>query len=119
MTDYSDDEKYQNFKQLLSTIEHIQSKKRITEDWMEEHKKRILMYRDYFGDFNRVNPDCKDRTFRKLASDIELLLNHLVWEVQEEKSFTVDMYLKLNVGFKRLIEIMCDDLSDMFASMSV
>jgi hypothetical protein len=119
MTAYSDDEKYQNFKSLLSTIDYIQSKKRITEDWMEEHKKLILMYREYFGDFNRVNIDCKDRTFRKLAADIELLLNHLVWEVQEEKRFTVDMYLKLNMGFKRMVEIMCDDLSDMFAAMSV
>ena len=55
MISYTEDEKYRNFQSLLSTIDYIQSKKRITEDWMETHKQNIMLYREYFGDFNRVN----------------------------------------------------------------
>jgi hypothetical protein len=121
MDSYTEDEKYRNFQSLLSTIDHIRSKKRITEDWMEEHKKLILMYREYFGDFNRVNIDCKDRKFRKLAEDTEMLLNHLVWEIKETGYFTVEMYLKLITGFKQMTEIMvaADNLCDMFSNMNV
>jgi hypothetical protein len=121
MTAYSEDEKYQNFKQLLCTIDYIQSKKRITEDWMETHKRNIMLYRDYFGDFNKVNIDCKDRKFRKLAEDSEVLLNHLVWEIRETGYFTVEMYLKLIIGFKQMTDIMvaADDLSTMFGEMTM
>jgi hypothetical protein len=121
MDSYTEDEKHRNFQSLLSTIHYIQSKKRITEDWMEEHKKLILMYREYFGDFNRVNIDCTDRTFRKLAADTEMVLNHLVWEIKETRYFTVEMYLKLITGFKQMTEIMvtADNLCDMFTSMTM
>ena len=121
MDSYTEDEKYRNFQSLLSTIDYIQSKKRITEDWMEAHKQKILMYREYFGDFNKVNIDCKDRKFRKLAEDTEMLINHLVWEIQETGYFTVEMYLKLIIGFKQMTEIMVatDDLSTMFGEMSM
>jgi hypothetical protein len=121
MDSYTEDEKYRNFQSLLSAIDYIQSKKRITEDWMEEHKRNILMYREFFGDFNRVNIDCRDRKFRKLAEDAEMLLNHLVWEIKETRYFTVEMYLKLLIGFKQMTEIMLtsDDLSNMFSNMSM
>jgi hypothetical protein len=121
MDSYTEDEKYRNFQSLLSTIDYIQNKKRITEDWMEEHKRNILMYREFFGDFNRVNIDCRDRKFRKLAEDAEMLLNHLVWEIKETRYFTVEMYLKLLIGFKQMTEIMLtsDDLSNMFSNMSM
>jgi hypothetical protein len=121
MISYTDDEKYRNFQSLLSTIDYIQTKKRITEDWMETHKQNIMLYREYFGDFNKVNIDCKDRKFRKLAEDTEVLLNHLVWEIQETGYFTVEMYLKLIIGFKQMTEIMVatDDLCSMFGEMSM
>lgn len=100
----------------MNAIEYIRNQNRITEDWMEEHKKRILLYRDFFGDINLMNPDCKDRRFRMTAADTEMTLNHLVWEIQDTGYFTPDIYLKLNTNLKRMFEIVyeVDDLSDLF-----
>lgn len=116
MIEYTDAQKAENFRQILGTIRYIRNQGRITEDWMTEHKKHILHYRNYFGDFNLVNPDCKNRRFRMLAEDTELVLNHLVSEIEETGYFTVEMYLKLNSNLKRMMEVFYDinDLSELF-----
>ena len=113
---YSEDEKANNFRKVLDTIQYIRNGGRITEDWMTEHKRVILYYRDFFGDFNLMNPECKNRRFRMLAEDTELVLNHLVSEIHETGYFSVDMYLKLNSNLKRMMEVFydMDDLCDMF-----
>lgn len=115
MADYTDAQKLHNYRLIMELIEHIRNGHRITEDWMDFHKKRILLYRDFFGDLSLMNPDCKDRKFRQLADDTEMTLNHLVWEIQETGYFTVDVYLKLNVNLKMMFEIVneVDELAEL------
>lgn len=120
MVDYTDSQKAQNFKFILDAIHYIRNNGRITEDWMETHKKQIKLYRDYFGDFNVMNPECTDRRFRMLAADTEMTLNHLIWEITETGYFTVDVYLKLNTNLKRMMETFydMDDVCDLFNQTS-
>jgi hypothetical protein len=116
MTDYTDEEKAKNYAMLVDALRCYTTRERITEDWMEEHKKLILRVRDYYTNVSLANLDIQDRQFRSLADDTELILCHLVYEIQTERTFTVDMYYKLCRNLKRMFEIalQVDDLSELF-----
>lgn len=115
MTDYTQEQKENHYTTLLDTVRHYETRQRITEDWMEEHKKMILRIREYYSNISLANLDIQDRQFRALADDTELILSHLVHEIQTEKTFTVDMYYKMCRNLKKLVEIawQVDDLSDL------
>ncbi len=115
MADYTDEEKAKNYAMLVDALRCYATRQRITEDWMEEHKKLILRVRDYYTNVSLANLDIQDRQFRALADDTELILCHLVYEIQTERTFTVDMYYKLCRNLKRMFEIalQVDDLSEL------
>lgn len=116
MIDYTDQEKSNHYRILLDALHHYETKKRITEDWMEEHKKMILIMRDYYTNISLANIDLQDKTFRSLADDSEMLLCHLVYEIKETRTFTVEIYYNLCRNLKRMFEIalQMEDLSDLF-----
>ena len=115
MTDYTDEEKANNYGMLLGALRCYETGSRVTEDWMEEHKRMILRIRDYYTNVSLANLDIQDRQFRALADDTELILSHLVYEIQTERTFTVDMYYKLCRNLKGMFEIalQVDDLSEL------
>jgi hypothetical protein len=115
MDEYTDAEKSYNYRMLTNAIEHHTHNKRITEDWMEDHKKFIMQIRNTYENMAFANVEIKDRRFRAIAQDTELILSHLAYEIQTERTFTVSVYFNLCRNLKRMYEIATevDDLSDL------
>lgn len=112
---------YENYCRLVETIRFIEEKRRITEDWMEEHKHQIMTYRDVFPNISEVNEDCEDNEFRTRARAAEALLAQLVREIHRTNTFGVSIYWMLCVHMRRMVEIVYDetDLMDLMSSMSI
>lgn len=110
---------YDNYLRLLKTIETIENKFRLTEDWYEEHKQHILKYRDEFINLKYVNQDIEDKLFRQKAEEAELLLSSLVNEIHTTKKFTIKLYLLLNKRLKDLCELIWgeEELLNMMGGM--
>jgi hypothetical protein len=110
---------YDNYLRLLKTIETIENKFRLTEDWYEEHKKHILKYREEFPNLKFINQDVEDKEFRKKADEAEVLISSLVNEITTTKTFTLKLYLLLNKRLKELTEIILgeDELLNMLQQM--
>ena len=106
---YTDAQKNENHNHVLTVIEHYYAGGRITEDWIEEQKEFIMTIRDFFGNMEKMNLECQDKRFRALAEECELLLNHLIEEISETMTFTVDIYYRLNLNIQTMIEIKCED----------
>jgi hypothetical protein len=117
---YTDQQKFQNYQRLLNAISTIENEE-VTEDWVEEHKDVITLYRDWVFDYSTVNPDIKDPQFRNMATSVEKLLTHLLRQVYEEHSFDPAVYLILCRAFLFLAEYTMgkDELSDFMARMTI
>lgn len=115
MAEYTDAQKAYNYNMLMDALDHHTNNKRITEDWMEEHKKFIMLIRHTYDNFALANTDIQERQFRALAEDTELILSHLAYEIQTDKTFTVSVYFNLCRNIKRMYEITSevDDLSEL------
>ena len=115
MTDYTDEQKMDNYTMLMNALRHYETGQRVTEDWMEDHKRMIVRIRDYYPNISLANLDIQDRQFRNIADDSEMILSHLVSEIQTEKTFTLDLYYKLCRNIKQLFELalQVDDLSEL------
>lgn len=93
---YSEDEKFNNFTRLVNTISFLKDGGRITEDWIEEHKQYILMYRELFPNLNIVNSEIIDSDFREICKKAEVLLAYLYNMVKTQNTFNVKIYGLLN-----------------------
>jgi hypothetical protein len=116
--DYSDEEKRSNYEFLMNAIRHIERQERITEDWMEEHKDRILVYRDFWPDLSRLNPDVSEYKFRAWAVEVETLLSSLCEDIRVYKTFSVPDYHRFNLCMHRMADTLADD-SDFADMMSM
>lgn len=118
---YNDEEKQANYMFLQSAIQHVQQGKRITEDWMEEQKEMILIYRDFWPDMTCLNPDIRDFRFRAQAVEAETLLTLLYEEICETNTFSVDTYHVFNMCVDKMADTFCEDedVSNMFASFTL
>ena len=111
----------ENYRRLVSTIEYLKSKKRITEDWMEEHKQIIFEYRQAFADVSKANEEVKDREFRNIATKAELLVADLIREIKLTRLFTVEDYYELCMCFYNMCQYLYtqDELCDMLDGMKL
>jgi hypothetical protein len=121
MQSWDDTRRYKNYTILVNTISFLESGGHITEDWMEENKDRITLYRECFEDFTKVNPEIQDPAFRKLAEETEVMMSYLYIEVIRTHTFTVKLFLQLNKHILALITAASEDneLSDMFENMGL
>jgi len=115
------DEKEKNYFRIVNTIEFLKNDGRISEDWMEEHKQVILLYRDMFADWNMVNEDVHDTKFRKWAYTVEVLLRFLTKEIKVYKRFNKKIYLELNENLLSMINFLCseDELCNQLVNLSM
>jgi hypothetical protein len=120
-TEYSDGERYTNYKFLENTIRHVRNQERITEDWMEDHKSRIVKYREFWHDMSRLNPEIKEYWFRALAVEAETLLTLLYEEILETKTFTVESYHAFNECVYKMAQTFLEeeDLAEMFSCAAI
>lgn len=111
----------ENYRRLVSTIEYLNSKKRITEDWMEEHKQIIFEYRNAFPDLSKANEEVKNRDFRNIANKGELLLADLIREIKLTRFFTIEDYYELCMCFYNMCQYLYtdDELNAMLESMKL
>lgn len=107
--EYSDEQKQTNHARILEVIHHQKTRGRITEDWMEDQKKFILIIRDFFGNIEMANMDRQDREYRIIAEETEMLLNHLVEEIVETKRFSVDVYYKLSANLDKMVNLLYEE----------
>ena len=118
MTDYSDEQKMRNYAMLMNALQHYETRQRVTEDWMEDHKTMIVRIRDFYPNISLANLDIQDRQFRNIADDSEMILSHLISEIQTDKTFTIDLYYKLCKNIKKMFELalQVDDLSELLSN---
>lgn len=88
---YSD--KYENYRRLQRTVTFLTNGGRVTEEWMEEHRRHILKYREIISNYAEVNMDIEDTDFRKLAHETEVLITNLVESIRANRFFNVKFYL--------------------------
>ncbi len=112
---------YENYLRLLQTIQTLESDARLTEDWICEHTRHIMKYREVFPDFKKINEEIEDNEFRKKASEAETVLANLVNEIKSRGTFTIKTYLLLNKRMKDLTEFIFgeDDLLEMLGKMGL
>jgi hypothetical protein len=124
--DLTDDEKFSNYCRLVETIQFIEGGGRITEDWIEYHKKVIQEYRNAFPDnLQTINEEIRDKEFRTLAQQADVLMNSLMTSIQYEKTFKLGQYHMLLQRLFRMVQISNqyhgseDELSNFMQNMSL
>jgi hypothetical protein len=103
MEAYTEDQKHQNFLDLLAAVSALESG-RITEDWMEKQKRQIWRYRMWFYDFNEVSSHINDPEYRTAARISEECLSKLIDQIKEIGTFDTITYHKMIVNIKFLVE---------------
>lgn len=103
--DYSDEERYENYRILVKTIAEIQQRK-ITEDWFYDHKDLISLYRDRFSDYSTVNPEITNPEFRMIVTTIEALLCCICDQIQSQNIINLEAYLQLNILIKSSVDLL-------------
>ena len=126
MEDLTDDQKFANYCRLVETIEYIESGGRITEDWMEFHKAHIHTIASFFTEgFQNLSPEIKAQEFRKIAKEVDVIMNNLLSSIHYEKTFKVGHYNillnKILIMFKLSHEFheKEDELSEFMKNMSL
>lgn len=115
-------ERIKNYQKIVETINYIQSPEfRLTEDWLEEQKQRILQYREWFPNYGMVDPEVEDDTFRRKCQETETLMAHLTDCVMRKAVFSIKFYLILLQHMKWLIdqEEQDDMMVEMMASLGM
>ena len=119
--EFSEDQKHQNFLEILTTVQYLDDGGRITEDWMEESKNQILMYRSWISDYSQVNEEIGDKVFRKCCFDTEVLLRQLCHSIHSTKTFDVKVYHMFMRKMKQIVEqiVSEDEMVALLSGMSM
>jgi hypothetical protein len=97
------DDPHENYCRLQRTVKYLQAGGRITEDWIEEHKRHVRKYSEIFWNMSEFHPEITDPTFRQKAKEVEVLLEYL------RITFDVRGYFQLNQDLARMTEILMDE----------
>lgn len=118
---FTHEQKYENFLKIMTTVRYLDDGGRITEDWMEEHKKLILQYREWIPDYSVVNDEVQEVMFRTCCQETEILISHLVNSVRTTGTFPVKTYHIFMRRMKQILETVLaeDELSDLLSMLSV
>lgn len=120
-TEFTEEEKYQNYCRIVRTIEFLQNGGRITEDWLIENIEYIKMYRSWIADFSMVNEEREDREFRKCCQETETLMQYLSRTVNTSDYFDPKVYLIFLQHMKKLCDLMMaeDELEECMRMLSM
>ena len=114
--EYTDEEKRTHYQILIDTIQFLSNNGRVTEDWMEEHKKLIMKYRRaYMEDMKYVNSEIQDSEFREAAREAEALLSKMVNTIIKQGTFNLQTYLL----FCKKINFMVDFVSTYYPESEI
>lgn len=120
---YTEEQCQDHYRILVETIEYLLKQRRITEDWMEKHKKLIMTYDAYFsGSFLNINSEINDPNFRNLAVKATTILSELIDSIITRKTFNVRQYLIFNQTIKQMVDTVNDhhdNFIEAFANMGI
>jgi len=101
----TDWERFRNYQNIVETIQDIKSPEyRLTEDKLQKYMRDVETYREWFPNYNLVDPEVEDETFRRKCQETETLLAHLADCVMRKAMFSVKFYLLLLEHMKWLID---------------
>ena len=121
MPQFSEDQKNQHYQFLCQTIYELEHNL-VDDYWLTDHIDRVRIYRAWFEDLSKINPEIEDVVFRSVAENAENVLDHLVMDIERTSSIDEDNYLELSECLKYLTEYTLkddDDFMDMFSNMKV
>jgi len=107
--DYTDEEREYNFLTVVSAVDFIRNKKRVTEDWLEEQKKHVMRLRNAFPYIHALHMEIQDSEFRKFAYQSEMLLQDLVVSIRFKYDFDLSKYLKLCENLLGMIKFIYEE----------
>lgn len=108
-SEFSDEEKHQNYCRIVRTIDFLQNGGRITEDWMIEHIEYIKLYRSWIPDFSSINEEREDREFRKCCQETETIMQYVYRTVHTSDYFDTKVYLLLVQHMKKICDMIMDE----------
>jgi len=116
---FSHSEKYQNYMQIVKTIQFFESNGHVTEDWMHEHKWVIEKWRDWIYDYSELNSEITEKEFRKVCNETETLITYLIHSIRTTKTFDTRVYHILLTKMKYICDNIfdADELAGMMSSM--
>jgi hypothetical protein len=120
MEPYTEEQMTRNYEVLLQSIQTMRTG-RITEDWMEDHKRQIWIYWNWFSNLSNFEPDNGDVQFRAVASTGEVLLNRLVSQIKEHGTFHPHEYLQFCENINFMIDYYqdCSELADFMTKINL
>lgn len=122
-SEFTEEEKYENYCRLNSTMCDIQYN-RITPEWIKEHSEIIQQYRDWCSNYGRLYPDDDDSELRIKLTGIETFLNCLCEQLKKYGTFNISLYYNLNNYLKFVVDYHNvtseeDDLVNLISAMKV
>ena len=114
-------QKNENFRELVETLDYLDQKKRITEDWMEQQKTNILRWREWIDDFTILNEEIDSDHFRQNCVNAETLVRHLIYSIHTERTFDVKVYHIFLNTIRMICETVIElgDINKLMEKMSV
>jgi hypothetical protein len=111
----------ENYRMLVETINFLENRGRVTEDWVEHHKKVIARYRDAFPNFEDTNPEVDNSYFRDMAKQAEILITFLMREICLKNGIHLREYLLFCKTIRTMCEFLFDeeDLASMLSDMEL
>jgi len=100
----TDTQRYTNYNQLVKTIEFLDKRGRITEDWMEDHKKLILNYRQWLPNFGVINEDVTDHEFRFRCEETEEMMRFNCESIRLHGTFDPRVYHSMVKNMKYICD---------------
>lgn len=119
--EFSDEQKNENYQRIVDTINFIQSGGKITEDWMDEERHYIYMYRSWIPDYSMVNPERETAEFRKVCHETETLIQYLLNYLKNTGHVEVKVYLMLLQHMRKIIDSIReeDELDDLMNGLAM
>jgi hypothetical protein len=121
--EYTEDERYENYCALSNAMNEIVNNK-VNYEWIKEHSKLIIRYRDWISDYSKISPEIEDGEFRIKAEGIEFLLNCLCEQLKKHGTFDINVYYRLNEYIKHVVDYKIssneeDELVNLISAMKV
>ena len=134
--EYTEDERYEHYCALNNAMDDIIQtlnkyimgtdiiNNKVTPEWIKEHSKLIIRYRDWISDYSQISPEIEDGEFRIKAEGIEFFLNCLCDQLRKHGTFDISVYYRLNQYIKSVVDYKVpineeNDLSNMLSAMKV
>ena len=120
---FTEEEKHENYCVLSNAMNDIVNNK-VNYEWIKEHSKLIIRYRDWISDYSKISPEIEDGEFRIKAEGIEFLLNCLCEQLKKHGTFDINVYFRLNQYIKHVVDYKIpvneeNDLVNLISAMKV